>query len=157
METQTENRTREVRVKVTKWETIEMDMPTALEFTLIPDKVREALKEWWEWYEPRYAMPITVTFDCGYIGLIVEYDITEEVDACIDACVKQAEKDGLDVGDIGPSCADTCLGEVAGDTNTVFNEVWRKLWPILDKHGLKYDWEMSWDYNVKYLRVHIKT
>jgi len=153
---QNETKKSEVKIRITRWETVEMDMPTALQFPLIDEKVRDALKEWWDWYEPRYAMDVSVEFDCGTAVLIVEYDISEEVDACISACIKQAEKDGLDVADVGPSCADTCQGEIAEDTNITFNEVWRKLWPILDKYKLKYDYEMSWENTVKYLRVAIK-
>jgi hypothetical protein len=143
-------------VRVTRWETVEMDMATALQFPLINEKVREALKEFYDWYDIKYAMPITVTFNCDQIGMIIEYNIEQEVNECIDTCIKLGQDNGLDRGDIGDSCSEECYDSIVSDTNDAFSDVWSKLWPILDKYGLKYDWENSWDVDTKYLRVVIK-
>jgi hypothetical protein len=147
---------KEVKVRVTMWETVEMDMPTALQFPLINEKVREALKEFYEWYDVKYAMPVIVTFNCDQVGLIIEYNIEQEVNECIDTCIKLGQENGLDRADIGSSCAEECYDSIVSDTNDVFSDVWSKLWPILDRHGIKYDWEQAWDVDTKYLRVIIK-
>jgi hypothetical protein len=139
---------------------ISMPIEKAIEFKLLREDIRQALKEFWEWYKWHYAMPVNIELGMDYMTILIEYDITEEVDECVKACIEKSKKEfaneDISEEDIRIGCYDMCDEEVSDDINAVFNEVWTKLWPILNKYGMKYDWEMSWDQNTKYLRVDIK-
>jgi len=138
----------------------EMDIREALDSELLRGAIRAALNEWWEWYTWRYAMPVSVEIGEDYVALYISYDITEEEEVCERACIEEAKKnvdsEEYSEEDIVGGCYVACHEDVVTDTNEVFSNVWINLWHILDKYQLKYDWEMSWDYNTKYLSVVIK-
>jgi hypothetical protein len=139
---------------------IKLNIEQAIEFKLLRDDIKLALKEFYEWYNWRYVMPVWVILGTDYVEIYTEYDITQELESCENACIELAKNDlateEFTEDDIASGCHDSCMEDIAMDTNADFNEIRRKLLRILDKYGLKYEWEMSWDYNVKYLCVRIK-
>jgi len=108
----------------------------------------------------RYAIPIELEIDNDYIALYISYDITEEVEACTKVGVRRAiEEDwypDLTEEEIEEGIYDACREDSINDTIDVFSSILRKIWEIFDKHGIKYDWEDSWEGDTKYLRVQIK-
>jgi len=137
-----------------------LDIEKAVGLELIRDDIRAMLREFYDWYNWRYAMPVEVELGEDYVAIYVSYDITHELEACEKVCMEQAKKEKLGEEyteeDIADGCFIACHEDVITDTNGVFSNVWIKLWQILEKHKFRYDWEMSWDYNTKYLRVVIK-
>jgi len=152
IETQKETQTMDMEIK--------LNIEKAIEFKLLREDIRSALKEFYEWYNWRYILPVEITLGVDYMEIYTEYDITQELESCEKACIEQAKKDlpaeEFTEDDIAQGCYDSCMEDIAMDTNADFSEISHKLWEVLDKYGFKYDWEMSWDYNVKYLRVLIK-
>jgi len=141
-------------------EKMEIKLREALEKGLVSGSVKKALEEFYEWYDWRYVMPVTIVKEGDYITLYVYYDITEELEVCEKACVEHARKelmeDEYSEEDIAGSCYDSCMDDIVRDINEDFGEIRRYLFKCLDRHGLKYDWEDSWDYNTRYLAVDIK-
>ena len=139
---------------------IKLNIEHAIEFKLLRDDIRAAFKEFYEWYNWRYVMSVWVVLGTDYVEIYIEYDITQELESCENACIEQAKNDlaaeEFTEDDIAQGCYESCIEDIAMDINADFSEIKYKLLRILDKYGLKYDWELSWDYNVKYLRVHIK-
>ena len=139
---------------------IKLNIEQAIEFRLLRDDIKVALKEFYEWYNWRYVMPVEVVLGADYVEIYTEYDITQELESCENACIEQAKNDlpveEFDDDDVAQGCHESCMEDIAMDTNADFREIKYNLLEILDKYGLKYDWELSWDYNVKYLRVRIK-
>ena len=139
---------------------MEIKLREALEAGLIRGSVKKALEEFWEWYYWRYVMPVTIALEGDYVTLYVHYDITEELEACEKACIDFAKKNITEEGysdeKIAEVCYDSCIDDIARDINESFSEIRRHLFKCLDRHGLTYDWEDSWDYNTKYLAVDIK-
>jgi hypothetical protein len=139
---------------------IKLNIEHAIEFKLLRDDIRAAFKEFYEWYNWRYVMSVWVVLGTDYVEIYIEYDITQELESCENACIEQAKNDlaaeEYDDDDIAQGCYESCIEDIAMDINADFSEIKYKLLRILDKYGFKYDWEMSWDYNVKYLRVLIK-
>ena len=154
LQTETQIETQKEGLKVT------MPIQKAVEFPLLRDDIRGALAEFYEWYNWRYAMPVEVELDEDYVAIYVSYDITHELEACEKACIEDAKKEELGEEyteeDIAGGCFVACHEDVITDTNEVFSNVWIKLWQILEKRKFRYDWEMSWEHYVKYLRVLIK-
>ena len=141
-------------------EKMEIKLREALEKGLVSGSVKKALEEFWEWYDWRYVMPVTIAKEGDYITLYVYYDITEELEVCEKACVERAKKelaeDEYSDDDIAGGCHESCMEDIVRDINEDFGEIRRYLFRYLDRHGLKYDWEDGWDYNTKYLAVDIK-
>jgi len=139
---------------------IKLNIEQAIQFQLLREDIRAALKEFYGWYNWRYVMSVDVVLGTDYVEIYTEYDITQELESCENACIEQAKNDlpveEYDDDDIAQGCYESCIEDIAMDINADFSEIKYKLLRILDKYGLKYDWELSWDYNVKYLRVHIK-
>jgi len=139
---------------------IRLNIERAIEFKLLRDDIKSALKEFHDWYNWRYIMPVEIVLGADYMIIYIEYDITQELESCEEACIEQAKKDMLSEelteDDIGQGCHDSCMEDIVIDTNTVFSEIRRKLWEVLDKYGFKYDWEDSWEGDIKYLRFLIK-
>jgi len=141
-------------------EKMEIELREALEGGLIGGAVKEALKEFYEWYDMKYAMPVTIALEGSYVILYVHYDITEELKTCEKACVEFGKRElageGYSDEDIAEGCYESCMEDIARDVNESFGEIRWYLFKCLDRHGLTYDWEDSWDYNTKYLAVDIK-
>jgi len=139
---------------------IKLPLEKAIEFRLLRDDIRNMLTEFYEWYNWRYVMPVEVELGMDYIKMYMECDVSEELDKCIDLCVENVNKDTLaeelTKEEINAGCYETCNEDISMDTNGVFSEIRRKLWEILDKYGFKYDWEDSWEGDIKYLRFKIE-
>jgi len=138
----------------------EIELKEALEAGLIHGKIGEALKEFYEWYDWRYVMPVRIILGEDYITILIEYNIEAELEECVEACVKNVKEDSLaeELNDheIRAGCYDMCDEDISRDTNSVFGDIRWELFKCLDKHRLNYSWEDSWDYNVKYLAVTIR-
>jgi len=130
------------------------------EWWRVYEKLGGVLKEFVDWYVWRYNMPVEFELGADYVEIYTEYDIAQELEACEKACIEQAKKDMLSEefteDDIAQGCYDSCIEDIAMDTNACFSEIRRKLWEVLDKYGFKYDWEDSWEGDTKYLRFLIK-
>ena len=139
---------------------IKLNIEQAIEFKLLRDDIKVALKEFYEWYNWRYVMPVEVVLGADYVEIYTEYDITQELESCENACIEQAKKDlpaeEFTEDDIAQGCYESCMEDIAMDTNADFREIKYKLLEILDRYKFRYEWDLSWDYNVKYLRVLIK-
>jgi len=139
---------------------IKLNIEQAIEFRLLRDDIKVALKEFYEWYNWRYVMPVEVVLGADYVEIYTEYDITQELESCENACIEQAKNDlpveEFDDDDVAQGCYESCIEDIAMDINADFNEIRYELLRILDKYKFRYEWEVSWDYNVKYLRVRIK-
>ena len=141
-------------------EKMEIKLREALEKGLVSGSVKKALEEFWEWYDWRYVMPVTAVLDGDYITVYVYYDITEELEVCEKSCVentkKELEQEEYSDDDIAGGCHESCMEDIVRDINEDFGEIRRYLFKCLDRRGLDYDWEDSWDYNTRYLAVDIK-
>jgi hypothetical protein len=139
---------------------IKLNIENAIEFKLLRDDIKAALKEFYEWYNWKYVMPVEITLGVDYMEIYTEYDITQELELCEKACIEQAKKDlpaeEFTEDDIAQGCYESCMEDIAMDTNADFREIKYKLLEILDRYKFRYEWDLSWDYNVKYLRVLIK-
>jgi len=160
MQTQTENQKETQKETQTMDMEIKLNIEHAIEFKLLRDDIRAALKEFYEWYNWRYVMPVWVILGTDYVEIYTEYDITQELELCEETCIEQAKNDlaaeEFTEDDIASGCHDSCMEDIAMDTNEDFREIKYKLLEILDRYKFRYEWDLSWDYNIKYLSVLIK-
>jgi|GEM_PF-2786969 hypothetical protein len=129
-------------------------MGTEVELQKI-EPVKAALREFLEWYDQRYTMPIRFEH-----SVTVYYGITEEVEECADNCVKQTKKilgRPVEEEKIKESCQDSCFIDVTAYVNAIFDDVREKLIEHLNKYGIKHVWwEEGWEDVYRYLVIHVQ-
>jgi len=130
----------------------------AIELELINDTIRSALKEFLEWYEPRYSMPIDAELDVERVSIHIYHDTTEDLENCVVDCIEQTKRHvskEVDEFKIRDSCYSGCIYEVSGIINARFDDVREKLLKHLNKYGIKYEWREGWEGEYKYLEINI--
>jgi len=136
-------------------------MLEALEDRRLPEQLRRALKEWWEWYDVRYAMPIEISVESGVVRVTIFYDIEEELRRCEEACVKEAEKE-LNIEweeakeKIWHGCHEGCTEDIVRDLYTDVGIVTNMLDKVLKKYGIKSKVEYGWDNYTYWARYEIE-
>jgi hypothetical protein len=130
----------------------------ALDTGLIHDvAVKAALQEFWEWYSQRYTLPVDVELG-DHLTLRIYHDATEEFDECVIECVEVAKKHAkatIDEDAATESCYDSCIYDVGGYFDAMFDEIRTRLFECLNKYGVKYKWEEGWEDEYRYLQVDI--
>jgi len=156
MEPQKETPKDKVTVEIIDDDTIALEIKDALRFPLIPEIVRGMLNEFYTWYSQHYDYTVRITLQRKAMGIIVEHDITREVDQCITHCRRRAQEGGINPHDVGDSCAESCLGDFKRSTDFMFRVILSKLKQIVDKYGYSHKIYDEWDFTTKKLVVVVK-
>ena len=151
-----ENPTQEIKVQVIGDDTIQLDVKDALRFPLIPPLMRDMVSEFYAWYVQHYDYPIYIRVQRGSMGIVVEYDIMHDVDACIGSCFKRALEDKLNPHDVGLSCTEGCLSDSRKNVEFAFRVILTKLKEVVDRRGYSYKIYDYWDFMTKKLVFVIK-
>jgi len=143
-------------------------MPEALEDGRIPGRIRAALREWWEWYDLRYAMPVEIDVEPNVIRIIISYNAEQEIEECTRACVErhgeelkeELKAEGATEEEIEEKirhgCFDDCKDDIVSDVNTSFNEVFYELDKVLRRYGIRYEDMWGWDGYEKWVSIKIE-
>ena len=151
-----ESQTQKITVEIVDDETIEMALYDAIKFPLIPEKVRNSLKEIHEWLSRRYEFNAYVVLQRGYMGLRIEHDIAKDVDFCIEACVRREQENRLGPYETGLACAEGCHADFKKNADFDFRIVLTEVKKVLDEYGLKHKIYDYWDFTTKKLVFVVK-
>jgi hypothetical protein len=151
-----ETQTQKITVEIIDDDTIQLDIKDALRFPLIPELMRSMVNEFYSWYSQHYDYNIRVTLQRKVMGIIIEYDITRDVDFCIKACTRKAQENGLNPHDIGPSCAEGCLADFKKSIDFTFRVILSKLKQIVDRYSYSHKIYDNWDFTTKRIVFIIK-
>ena len=126
-------------------------LPEALEDRRLPEHLKQALKEWYEWHTTWYNMPVEIDIEPGAVRIVVFYDIEEEVERCTNACVKGAENKE----EVWNGCYEECM-EIIADLYRDFGVTTNMLDKALKRHGIKSKVEYGWDNYTYWARYEIE-
>ena len=134
-------------------QTQKLKPPEVLENEQLPKHLRQALKEWYEWFTTWYSMSVETIVEPGVVKIIISCDIEEELCRCEEACVKEAEKElkGEDIEweeakeKIWHDCHETCIEDIALSVYININRAIDMLNKILTKYGIKGKMERGWE------------
>ena len=148
--------TKKTTVEIIDDDTIQLDVKDALRFPLIPELMRDMINEFYAWYIQHYDYPVYIRLQRGAIGIAVEYDVTRDVNDCIDLCYKRALESGKNPHDVGQSCAEGCLADFRKNAESTFRVILSKLKQVIDKRGYSHKIYDYWDFTTKKLVVVVK-
>ena len=153
MEPQTKTPKEKMEVELIGDDTIRLELHDAIRFPLIHEKARGALKEIHEWLSKGRDYNAHVVLQRKALGLIIEHDISRDVDFCIDACTRRARESGLNPYDVGAACAEDCVVDFKKNTDFDFRIVLSEVKKVFDKYGFSTKIYDKWDVAVKTLVV----
>jgi DNA-binding transcriptional ArsR family regulator len=145
-----------------------LKVPEVLKDSRLPEKLRQALEEFWEWYDVRYAVPVEVDIEPGAVRIVVSHDIEPELRECEDICVKEygeevkreLKAEGVSEEEaeekVWQGCHEACVEDIVRDLYLSFGEITRKLDKILEKYGVKAESEGGWDRYEYWVRYEIR-
>ena len=148
-----EPKKQEIKVEIIGDDTIMLELKDAVRFPLIPEKARSMLNEILAWLNSRYNFNAHVTLQYRRLGIIIEHDITKDVDFCIEACTRRAQESGLNPHDVGDACAEDCVADFKKNTDFDFRILLSEVKKIFDKYGFSTKIYDKWDVAVKTLVV----
>ena len=148
-----EPKNQEIKVEIIGDDTIKLTLKDATHFPLMPEKARDMLKELYEWLSGRYEFNAYVTLQRKAMGIIIEHDITRDVNFCIEACTRRAQESGLNPHDVGDACAEDCVADFKKNTDFDFRILLNEVKKVFDKYGFSTKIYDKWDVAVKTLVV----
>jgi hypothetical protein len=151
-----ENKTQEIKVEIINDDAIKLTLKDATSFPLLSEKARNALREIYHWLSKGRDYNAHIVLQCGYMGIVMQYDIAKHVDMCIDACVKGARERGLNLLDFGPACAEECAAGFKKETEFEFRILLTEVKKTLDEYGLRHKIYDYWDFTTKKLVFAVK-
>jgi len=150
----------EIKVEIIGDDTIKLALKDAVRFPLIPEKARGMLNEILAWLNSRYnfngGVDTYVTLQRKAMGVIIEHDITRDVNFCIEACVRREIENNLGPYETGQACAEDCHISFKKNADFDFRILLSHLKDILDKYGYKHTISDKWDFTTKVLTIVVK-
>ena len=127
-------------------------LPEALEDRRLPEQLRRALKEWYEWLTTWYNMSVETIVEPGVVKIIISCDIEEELRRCEEACIKGAEnKEEAWYG-----CHEGCTEDIVRDLYTDVGVTTNRLDEVLAERGIRGKVEYGWDNYTYWARYEIE-
>jgi len=151
-----ETKNQEIKVEIIGDDTIKLALKDAVRFPLIPEKARGMLNEILAWLNSRYNFNAYVTLQRKAMGVIIEHDITRDVDFCIEACVRREIENNLGPYETGQACAEDCHISFKKNADFDFRIVLFEVKKVLDEHGFKHEIYDYWDFTTKKLVFVVK-
>jgi len=146
----------EIKVEIIGDDTIKLALKDAVRFPLIPEKARGMLNEILAWLNSRYNFNVNVMLQRKAMGVIIEHDITRDVNFCIEACVRREIENNLGPYETGQACAEDCHISFKKNADFDFRILLSHLKDILDKYGYKHTISDKWDFTTKVLTIVVK-
>lgn len=94
----------------------------------LPEKVKKALAEWWEWYDERFNLPTGAFLDRGKTRICVTYNMAKLNVICLEGCLAHEET----------NCKKECR-DYLRSANHVAEHAIRHLQEVLEDHGIEYN------------------
>jgi hypothetical protein len=137
-----------------------MRVPEALESDIVPETFKRALREFWEWFEPRYSLDIEVeVWPPSTARIELRYDAEREIEGCTATCVKlYGDKvEGRTEKEVELGCYEACIEDIASSVNAAFHDALNKLEEVLREYGIKVVEEgCNWEGHEKWCRIEVR-
>jgi len=125
----------------------------ALEDERLPERLRQPLREWYEWHTTWYNMPVEIDIEPGVVRVVVFYDIEEELHRCEEACIKGAENKE----EAWHGCYEECAESITHDLYRDIGVITSMLDKMLAKYGVRRGRvEYGWDNYTYWARYEIE-
>jgi len=118
-------------------------IPEVLKSTLLPEEVKKALWEWWEWYNERFVLSAGAFLRNDGLRVCVTYNTARLFILCTEWCVGRRRDD----------CREECENHMGLDH--VARRTTKRLQEILDEYGVKHGTTDLTLGNTKYVCVDI--
>jgi hypothetical protein len=132
-------------------DTIGLELRDATQFPLIPEMVRNMLKEIYEWLNSRYEFNAYITLQRNRLGIIISKDITKDIYFCIEACIRREQENRLGAYSTGQACAEDCYMDFKRNADFDFRIVLTEVKKIIDKYAYEHKISDKWDFTTKVL------